>query len=75
MKKNYLILLPLVFVGIISSFFIWNLNYEKSDTLVVSDIPEFQMSDLKGNKIDRSIFKVDEYKLINVWATWCLIVN
>ena len=55
MKKNYLILLPLVFVGIISSFFIWNLNYEKSDTLVVSDIPEFQMSDLKGNKIDRSI--------------------
>ena len=47
MKKNYLILLPLVFVGIISSFFIWNLNYEKSDTLVVSDIPEFQMSDLK----------------------------
>ena len=72
MNKNYLILLPLVFVGIISLLFVWNLNSEKKEPLVVSDIPYFNMTDLNGKKIDQSIFKEDEYKLINVWATWCI---
>ena len=72
MNKNYLILLPLVFVGIISLLFVWNLNFEKKEPLIVSDIPYFNMTDLNGKKIDQSIFKEDEYKLINVWATWCI---
>ena len=72
MNKNYLILLPLVFVGIISLLFVWNLNSEKKEPLIVSDIPYFNMTDLNGKKIDQSIFKEDEYKLINVWATWCI---
>ena len=72
MKKVYLIALPLAFVGLISVFFIWNLNYETQDTLVVSDIPDFKLTDLNGRKIDRSVFEADEYKLINVWATWCI---
>ncbi len=72
MKKIYLIALPLAFVGLISIFFIWNLNYETQDTLVVSDIPDFKLTDLNGRKIDRSVFEADEYKLINVWATWCI---
>ena len=72
MKKIYLIALPLAFVGLISAFFIWNLNYETQDTLVVSDIPDFKLTDLNGRKIDRSVFEADEYKLINVWATWCI---
>ena len=72
MKKIYLIALPLAFVGLISGFFIWNLNYETRDTLIVSDIPDFKLTDLNGRKIDRSVFEADEYKLINVWATWCI---
>ncbi len=72
MKKIYLIALPLAFVGLISTFFIWNLNYETQDTLVVSDIPDFKLTDLNGRKIDRSVFEEDEFKLINVWATWCI---
>ena len=72
MKKIYLIALPLAFVGLISAFFIWNLNYETQDTLVVSDIPDFKLTDLNGRKIDQSVFEADEYKLINVWATWCI---
>ena len=72
MKKIYLIALPLAFVGLISAFFIWNLNYETQDTLVVSDIPDFKLTDLNGRKIDRSVFEEDEFKLINVWATWCI---
>ena len=72
MKKIYLIILPLAFVGIISLFFVWNLNYENEDILIVSDIPDFKMTDLSGNKIDRSVFTENEYKLINVWATWCI---
>ena len=72
MKKIYLIILPLVFLGIISLFFVWNLNYENEDILIVSDIPDFKMTDLSGNIIDRSIFTDNEYKLINVWATWCI---
>ena len=72
MKKIYLIALPLAFVGLISTFFIWNLNYETQDTLVVSDIPDFKLTDLNGRKIDRSVFVEDEFKLINVWATWCI---
>ena len=72
MKKIYLIILPLAFVGIISLFFVLNLNYENEDILIVSDIPDFKMTDLSGNKIDRSVFTDNEYKLINVWATWCI---
>lgn len=72
MKKIYLIILPLAFVGIISLFFVLNLNYENEDILIVSDIPDFKMTDLSGNKIDRSVFTENEYKLINVWATWCV---
>jgi len=72
MKKIYLIILPLAFLGIISLFFVWNLNYENEDILIVSDIPDFKMTDLSGNKIDRSVFTDNEYKLINVWATWCI---
>ena len=72
MKKIYLIALPLAFVGLISGFFIWNLNYETRDALIVSDIPDFKLTDLNGRKIDRSVFEADEYKLINVWATWCI---
>ena len=72
MKKIYLIALPLAFVGLISAFFIWNLNYETRDTIIVSDIPDFKLTDLNGRKIDRSVFEADEYKLINVWATWCI---
>ena len=72
MKKIYLIALPLAFVGLISAFFIWNLNYETRDTPIVSDIPDFKLTDLNGRKIDRSVFEADEYKLINVWATWCI---
>lgn len=72
MKKIYLIILPLAFVGIISLFFVLNLNYENEDILIVSDIPDFKMTDLSGNKIDRSVFTENEYKLINVWATWCI---
>lgn len=72
MNKIYLIILPLAFVGIISLFFVWNLNYENEDILTVSDIPDFKMTDLSGNIIDRSIFTENEYKLINVWATWCI---
>ena len=72
MKKIYLIALPLAFVGLISAFFIWNLNYETRDTLIVSDIPDFKLTDLNGRKIDRSVFEEDEFKLINVWATWCI---
>ena len=72
MKKVYLIALPLAFVGLISAFFIWNLNYETRDTLIVSDIPDFKLTDLNGRKIDQSVFEADEYKLINVWATWCI---
>ena len=72
MKKIYLIALPLAFVGLISAFFIWNLNYETRDTLIVSDIPDFKLTDLNGRKIDQSVFEADEYKLINVWATWCI---
>ena len=56
MKKIYLIILPLAFVGIISLFFVLNLNYENEDILIVSDIPDFKMTDLSGNKIDRSVF-------------------
>ena len=72
MKKIYLIILPLAFLGIISLFFVWNLNYENEDILIVSDIPDFKMTDLSGNIIDRSVFTDNEYKLINVWATWCI---
>ena len=72
MKKIYLIALPLAFVGLISTFFLWNLNYETQDNLTVSDIPDFKLTDLNGRKIDRSVFKEEEYKLINVWATWCI---
>lgn len=72
MKKIYLIILPLAFVGIISLFFVLNLNYENEEILIVSDIPDFKMTDLSGNKIDRSVFTENEYKLINVWATWCI---
>ena len=72
MKKIYLIILPLAFVGTISLFFVWNLNYENEDILIVSDIPDFKMTDLSGNEIDRSVFTENEYKLINVWATWCI---
>ena len=72
MKKIYLIIVPLAFVGIISLFFVLNLNYENEDILIVSDIPDFKMTDLSGNKIDRSVFTDNEYKLINVWATWCI---
>ena len=72
MKKIYLIILPLAFVGIISLFFVLNLNYKNEDILIVSDIPDFKMTDLSGNKIDRSVFTDNEYKLINVWATWCI---
>ena len=72
MKKIYLIALPLAFVGLISAFFIWNLNYETRDTPIVSDIPDFKLTDLNGRKIDRSVFEEDEFKLINVWATWCI---
>ena len=72
MKKIYLIILPLAFVGIISLFFVLNLNYENEDILIVSDIPDFKMTDLSGNTIDRSVFTENEYKLINVWATWCI---
>jgi len=72
MKKIYLIALPLAFVGLISAFFIWNLNYETRDTPIVSDIPDFKLTDLNGRKIDQSVFEADEYKLINVWATWCI---
>ncbi|MAK14288.1 MAG: DsbE family thiol:disulfide interchange protein [Proteobacteria bacterium] len=72
MKKIYLIILPLAFVGIISLFFVLNLNYENEDILIVSDIPDFKMTDLSGNIIDRSVFTDNEYKLINVWATWCI---
>ena len=64
--------MPLAFVGIISLFFVLNLNYENEDILIVSDIPDFKMTDLSGNKIDRSVFTDNEYKLINVWATWCI---
>ena len=72
MKKIYLIALPLAFVGLISTFFLWNLNYETQSNLSVSDIPDFKLTDLNGRKIDRSVFKEEEYKLINVWATWCI---
>ena len=72
MKKIYLIALPLAFVGLISTFFLWNLNYETQGNLTVSDIPDFKLTDLNGRKIDRSVFKEEEYKLINVWATWCI---
>ena len=72
MKKIYLIALPLAFVGLISTFFLWNLNYETQGNLTVSDIPDFKLTDLNGRKIDRSVFEEEEYKLINVWATWCI---
>ena len=62
MKKIYLIALPLAFVGLISAFFIWNLNYKTQDTLVVSDIPDFKLTDLNGRKIDRSVFKAYDFK-------------
>ena len=48
MKKIYLIALPLAFVGLISAFFIWNLNYETRDTLIDSDIPDFKLNDLSN---------------------------
>ena len=57
MNKNYLILLPLVFVGIISLLFVWNLNSEKKEPLIVSDIPYFNLTDLNGKKLINQYLK------------------
>ena len=72
MNKTYLISIPLIFIVFISGIFLLNLNYEEKESLIVSDIPSFELQTLQKRKIDQSIFEEGELKLINVWATWCI---
>ena len=72
MNKTYLISIPLIFIVFISGMFLLNLNYEEKESLIVSDIPLFELQTLQKRKIDHSIFEEGEFKLINVWATWCI---
>ena len=72
MNKTYLISIPLIFIVFISGMFLLNLNFEEKESLIVSDIPSFELQTLQKRKIDQSIFEEGEFKLINVWATWCI---
>ena len=72
MNKTYLISIPLIFIVFISGMFLLNLNFEEKESLIISDIPLFELQTLQKRKIDQSIFEEGEFKLINVWATWCI---
>ena len=47
MNKTYLISIPLIFIVFISGMFLLNLNYEEKDSLIVSDIPLFELQTLQ----------------------------
>ena len=47
MNKTYLISIPLIFIVFISGMFLLNLNYEEKESLIVSDIPLFELETLQ----------------------------
>lgn len=49
-----------------------NTNTELNDSMMNEPVPSFKLSSLNGDKIvDETIFVSDEYKLLNIWASWC----
>ena len=72
MNKINLFLFSSLFVGILFLIFIVTLLNPNEKTIEVSSFPAFEMNELNEEPINQNSFQEGEYKLINVWATWCV---
>lgn len=71
MNKKAAILIVVIAAGLLMAFFL----FSKDDIVIIKAVvgqpaPDFELSDLNGNKISLSDFK-DKVVLVNFWATWC----
>ena len=72
MNKINLFLFSSLFIGILFLIFIETLLNPNEKTIEVSSFPAFEMNELNEEPINQNSFQEGEYKLINVWATWCV---
>ena len=72
MNKIILFLFSSLFIGILFLIFIVTLLNPNEKTIEVSSFPAFEMNELNEEPINQNSFQEGEYKLINVWATWCV---
>ena len=72
MNKINLFLFSSLFIGILFLIFIVTLLNPNEKTIEVSSFPAFEMNELNEEPINQYSFQEGEYKLINVWATWCV---
>lgn len=72
MKNIKLFLIPSVLFLILFSILFVSLTSSKQDYIEPSSFPNFEMSDLNGKTINNDFLFAGEYKIMNIWATWCV---
>ena len=72
MNKLNLFIVSSFFIGILFLTFVMTLLNPNEKTIEVSSFSAFEMNELNDEPINQNAFKEGEYKLINVWATWCV---
>ena len=72
MNKFRLFIFSTISIGILFSIFTFTLLNPNEKLIEVSSFPSFEMKELTEDIINQDSFIEGEYKLINVWATWCV---
>ena len=72
MNKFRLFIFSTISIGILFSIFTLTLLNPNEKLIEVSSFPSFEMKELTEDIINQDAFIEGEYKLINVWATWCV---
>ena len=72
MNKFRLFIFSTISIGILFSIFTLTLLNPNEKLIEVSSFPSFEMEELTEDIINQDAFIEGEYKLINVWATWCV---
>ena len=76
-KKKLALLLPVVIVTIIVVFFKFTLDNKETITqanIKQKPFPAFALKDLQDKHLlNEEIFLEQQYTLLNVWASWCVV--
>lgn len=72
MKGLKIILIPIILFIFVFAILFAYLVMPKNNSIRESNFPNFSMTDLRGNSVNQDFFFLDEYKVLNVWATWCV---
>ena len=77
-SKVFPLVLILIFFIIFLIFFksLKNSNIYTPKTNLEIKVPSFELKSFENNNIiSETIFKDDEYYLMNIWASWCIPVE